>query len=835
MAKRKTHIFLLPLVLLWLLWLPVAHSQASGTQQQSIQFLPIADRAVNSAPFQVVAGSSAYLPITLSVTGPATLSGRLLTLSGIGTVSVTATQAGNSQYAPATAQLSFQSLSVTPALSFSTASVPYGTAFTADLLNATAVAAPLVDASADTATITSQTNASVLDPSSPPNYLASSSVFQYSGSAVGPTTTPIGQPAYIATGAPAPYGFDFTAAFTCDCQQFELAMGSGGGSYRIWVDGAFTSTDATFLPGVFPSTAFVLVKFPDKRPRQIRVTDHYNSPFYGVYTASGDTLSAPQAPVGKKVLIFGDSWTAPTVLQPVLPPNQPGINGGGYPQYLSSYFNWSFEDDGIGGSGFTVSGTDALGRNFAQRILTDVCPYTYDAIVLLGGTNDEGADEATMQAGVTTALSELHQCEASVPVYFYGPQFSVPQLNQAMAAAVSQANATAPGSVFYTNMGELGWFYGSPTDPSTGNIYLYFNGHPTPLGHDFLAEQIALDLVGKFPALLPQPYALATPVAVPGTFSFDQANGVLLPTGTTNISASFSPQDAATYASVSGTATLTVAKATTSITAAFTQQPGTVTLSATVAPQIAGTPTGTVQFFSGTVLLGTVPLAANGAALTLTSAQLPQGSNSISETYAGDANFLPSSSSSTLAVVNQSPDFSFHFQAQQLTVLPGSSGSVTLTATPVGGLSGPLAATCSGAPANVVCSLSSTAFTAGQLPQTATLTVQAFSPTASGHASLQTPFQSSPWQRFRGVASPTALCSLALLLPFWRRRHRLLQACITLVLAVFALTFTTSLTGCGSSSKIAYAAPGTYAVQVAITTGGTPSVSHTQTLTVVIP
>jgi hypothetical protein len=99
---------------------------AQGNQSQTIQFLPISDRAVNSAPFQVVAVSSSYLPVTLQVIGPATLNGRLLTLTGVGTITVTASQAGNSDYAPVTGSLSFQSLMVTPGLGLTPVTVPYG-------------------------------------------------------------------------------------------------------------------------------------------------------------------------------------------------------------------------------------------------------------------------------------------------------------------------------------------------------------------------------------------------------------------------------------------------------------------------------------------------------------------------------------------------------------------------------------------------------------------------------------------------------------------------------------------------------------------------------------
>jgi sugar lactone lactonase YvrE len=71
-------------------------------ETQSISFTKPADRPVNSAPFALSATSSSALPVTFSlVSGPATLTGNTLTLTGIGTVTVRASQSGNLTYQPA--------------------------------------------------------------------------------------------------------------------------------------------------------------------------------------------------------------------------------------------------------------------------------------------------------------------------------------------------------------------------------------------------------------------------------------------------------------------------------------------------------------------------------------------------------------------------------------------------------------------------------------------------------------------------------------------------------------------------------------------------------------
>lgn len=71
---------------------------------QTITFTGLPATATYGAagPYTLNASASSGLPVTLSVSGPATLSGTTLTITGAGTVSVTASQAGNSNYAAAT-------------------------------------------------------------------------------------------------------------------------------------------------------------------------------------------------------------------------------------------------------------------------------------------------------------------------------------------------------------------------------------------------------------------------------------------------------------------------------------------------------------------------------------------------------------------------------------------------------------------------------------------------------------------------------------------------------------------------------------------------------------
>jgi lysophospholipase L1-like esterase len=581
---------------------------------------------------------------------------------------------------------------------------------------------------------------------------------------------------------------------------------------------------------VYPRHLFVLVSFPDKRVRQIKITDGGNAPFYGVYTANGDTVSAPQVPVGPAVMIFGDSWTGPTILEPLNGPTQPGLNGSGYPQTLGEFFNWNYWDNGIGGSGFTTVGTDSLGRTFVQRIQQELCPTAFQSVFILGGVNDS-TNQAAEQTAVSQAISEIQACEAGSPIYLYGPQYGgQPQIGAAMAAVA--ANVT--GTFSYKDIREANWFYGVNTDSSTGNAYLFFNGHPTPLGHDFLAEMFAMDLIHNYPSLMPTPYTLMTPAPLAGAYSTTQPPA-MPSVGSYPVTVTFTPTDTSHFKGVTGTTTLTVTQATTTTNETVSLLNGTATLTATVAPQIAGVPTGTISFIdqSSGHTVASAPLS-NGVATTQIALNtLTQGTHSVSANYSGDNNFLPSSIQTPVTFIASIPDFNFAFGQSQLTLTPGSSGTLPLTVTPLGGLTGALSVQCTGLPQNSACSLTGNpTLAAGVL--TATLSVQAFTPTAYLGPNKIGPHANSGWWN---AASGTAFCCLLGGVPLWRRRRTLTKFAALLALCALGVGGTDLLTGCGSGSAIHYATPGTYAVQVALTAnpGTTTAVTHTQSITLTLP
>lgn len=82
--------------------LPVQQSFNVIQANQTITFTPVSSKTYGDVPFGLQSVSTSGLPTTYSVvSGPATLGGSILTINGVGTIVVKASQSGNGNYAPA--------------------------------------------------------------------------------------------------------------------------------------------------------------------------------------------------------------------------------------------------------------------------------------------------------------------------------------------------------------------------------------------------------------------------------------------------------------------------------------------------------------------------------------------------------------------------------------------------------------------------------------------------------------------------------------------------------------------------------------------------------------
>lgn len=108
---------------------------------QTINFSPLPDKTYGDAPITLNATATSNLPVTFNVlSGPATLNGDMLTITGAGVVTVRASQAGNANFnAAPTVDQSFTVTSPPQGLMWSApADITYGTALNVTQLNAVA-------------------------------------------------------------------------------------------------------------------------------------------------------------------------------------------------------------------------------------------------------------------------------------------------------------------------------------------------------------------------------------------------------------------------------------------------------------------------------------------------------------------------------------------------------------------------------------------------------------------------------------------------------------------------------------------------------------------------
>lgn len=126
-----------------------------------------------------------------------------------------------------------------------------------------------------------------------------------------------------------------------------------------------------------------------------------------------------------------------------------------------------------------------------------------------------------------------------------------------------------------------------------------------------------------------------------------------LSSGSHSISAQYNSDTNFTASSASAI-TQSVTQATTTASATSSANPSaygqSVTFTASVNPAFAGTPTGTLTFFDGSISLGSATLSAGSAQLTVST--LSAGSHSITALYNGDTNFTSSTSSAIVETVN---------------------------------------------------------------------------------------------------------------------------------------------------------------------------------------
>jgi len=197
-------------------------------------------------------------------------------------------------------------------------------------------------------------------------------------------------------------------------------------------------------------------------------------------------------------------------------------------------------------------------------------------------------------------------------------------------------------------------------------------------------------------------------------------------------------------------------------------------LAAVVSPPGLGMPTGTVTFLDGTNVVSNATVV-NGVA-TGSYLAPAAGTHTITASYSGDRNFMPSTSSVMSTTVSAIPDFTVSVPNPSQSVQGGLIANYTVVVAGQGAFSGAVSLAASGIPAGAKANFSPPQLIPGTGSVTSTLSVQTTTAMASRGPVI------SPWW------------ALGFVLPILIVRRRKLW------LQVAAMAVCVGLAGCGTRS-----------------------------------
>jgi len=275
--------------------------------------------------------------------------------------------------------------------------------------------------------------------------------------------------------------------------------------------------------------------------------------------------------------------------------------------------------------------------------------------------------------------------------------------------------------------------------------------------------------------------------------------------------------------------TLTVSIAATSVS--FTMSAGqiivgnSVTMTATVS-SLNGSPTpqtGTVNFVSGTTVLGSASVASGTGAVTIPN--IAVGNYSVMAVFVANTDYATSASATqALSVVDP---VALGLNPSSLSLAAGTGGSATLTITPAAGFTGSVTLSCTSPQPYLTCTITTPESITGTTPVTDTVNVS-----VAATASLAAP-HIGPERSMTFYAMLLPLGALLMLpLVHRRRAQKMMRLMVLLLLAVgTSVVFTGCGSGSGGGSGGGSSLPpaGPQSVTISATAGGT---TVTTTLTV---
>jgi hypothetical protein len=310
-----------------------------------------------------------------------------------------------------------------------------------------------------------------------------------------------------------------------------------------------------------------------------------------------------------------------------------------------------------------------------------------------------------------------------------------------------------------------------------------------------------------------------------------------LPLGNDSITATYVPTGGFTATSASTTQVVDALSAATTLTASPNPANAgqTITLTATVSGS-STTPSGSVSFYSGSILLGSVALNGSASA-TYTTASLAAGTDTLTAVYSGNSIYAGSTSAAVSETIQAtSQNFTMALAIPNLTVQSENSATNTVTLSSENGFADTVNLSCANLPTYITCSLNpatTTLVANGSSTTSLTIGTGALAAVPNGSGPLH---PADPPFNLALTLSPIGFLVGIAAFPTRRSRRRPLLR--LLILLVAAIPMTLAFSGCASPGNTpevtSTSAPaGTYTIPITAI-GATSGTSHTVQLTLVV-
>jgi hypothetical protein len=555
--------------------------------------------------------------------------------------------------------------------------------------------------------------------------------------------------------------------------------------------------------------------------------------------------------------VKGFNGDGPALTTQLAWPNGVAVDGSGNVYFADTLNNRIREIQG--GNVITVSGNGMegfsgdTGASDSASLDTPLAVAVFGSAVAFADTQNDRVREISSQTVDTIAGLAPAHTESLV----IGSATSVVYGTGSLTATFSNGSNTATGQVtFYDGLGANPAVIGTATLSSNSatistsllsagvhDIVAYFAGDSkdpalasgvygfvvTPVQLTAVAAPVNLLYGQSIPTLTGTLTGVLAQDAGNVTAFFTSAATVTSNPGAYPIAVSLAGSAAGNYTvalgSGSGSVTISQAPTTTTLTASNgTPISGTsVTLTATVASTTSGTPGGTVNFFSGTTLLNSTPVALSGGVAAFATSPTAVGAEGVTAVYSGNVDFI-ASSSSVLTVSVLSPDFTIAASPGVQAVLPGQSVNFTVTLTPLNPtFVYPVSLSASGLPPGVTATFTPASIATGASVSTSTMTLG---------ASAQAGLQKAP-RPLSGIPPYSALALLMLPLLFGKRARKVaarFSRTGKMLIALLALAAAGAVTGCGGGGFFSHA---TNSYTVTITAVSGPE-THTAVVTLTV-